>query len=284
MTREYDPKITTLDGLFTFELTNPEYRPVNEFVVRHSRRHDVGEIARRDGGVCFLPGPLAPMRIHLRGSIGAADTSTDQAMRDFFSGAFMRNEEEFFLFKYSDRRATVRIDDSEWPAGRVIIQETEYDLSFVALDPYWYDLSDSSSVQDIVMNGPGVEIEIGGSAPTPVRMQITMPADCTCNGFEMIRMEDVDLHDRTGKGYFEFGDESCCPNTGGTVINYDPRDSYQSITTDNPDCTNALEHFDGYFFKSGPGTTEFELSTPGAPLMDCTAEIMFTWRNRYYLP
>lgn len=283
MTRQYDPKLTTLDEVFTFELINPEFRPLNELVVRHTRRHDVDEVARRDGGVSFLPGPLAPMRIHLRGSIGSADTSRDQEIRDVFSGAFMRNEEEFYLFKYSDRRATVRIDDSEWPAGRVYIQETEYDLSFIALDPYWYDLEDTSSVQDIVMNGPAIEIEIGGSAPTPVRMTLTMPSDCTCNGCEMIRMDDVALQARTGRGYFEFGDESCCPNVGDTVITYDPRDEYQTIASDNSDCTNELEHFSGYFFKSGPGTTSFELSTPGV-LMDCTAEIMLTWRNRWYLP
>jgi len=280
MSRTYWPKITTLDGSDSFELTNPDYRPLLKFDVRHSRRHKPETVPRRDGAKCFLSGPLGVMEIHLQGSIGSADLETNETIRDTFSGRFMRQDETFYLYKYTDRRAKVRIESSEWPEGRVVVQEVPYDLHFIALDPYWYDLEDSSSTQDVVLNGPGADINIGGSMPTPVRMEITMPAGETC---DTIRMEDVNLNARTGRGYWEFGDETCQANVGGTNIEYDPRDDYRTIETDNGDCTNPLERFNGYFFSSGPGITTFELTTPGTAL-DSTAQVTFTWRNRWLLP
>jgi hypothetical protein len=286
--RIYDPKIQTMDGSREFRLYHPDRRPLTQFDISYTRRHNKSQVARRDGAaVTSLPGQLDVMRIVIGGSFAvSADISGTQGLRDNFSGAWMRRDWQFRLFKYQDRYTKARLLQANWPRDHERIPETHYRLKLESFDPYWYDLSDQSVCGSVLLNGGEIVVPFGGEAPTPIYMEITLASDCSC--VQDVRVDDLDgaaLDAAKGllnRHYFQFGDVTCLVCADTIVFNSEP--GSQEISTDDTDCSAALDAFLGYFFQSGPGDATFRFSSPSSGDVTCLISVCIWWTNRWYVP
>lgn len=281
--RTYYPGVADEDGDNFYRFPGQ----ITRFTQRAKRRHHSSVIARKAGAAAYLAGRKDVLEITVGGRISPQDVTTEGESQEVID-EFMQIEnydEEFRLYRFTDRYLRVRWLNNRLPGGRVLIDNLmqQWEMKVEANSPWWWDTSNKSIVDSLLLDCSAVTpactvLPIGGNAPAWVQFSFTVPAG-DCSGLTDIICGIPALNDETGEHWWSWGDSSNLLESGD-LVSFDP----SAPTLIIGDSTTPWEGFNGYMWSCGPGDTT--ICWQPLSLCDglCTIEVTYNWVDRWNNP